>query len=556
MHVSSACQLPVASKLWRPRPGAFALTIVCKATFALRPGTSPLAAVQVNPFEADVAWEDGRGSLRAASDLAPFKRRVDVVVVGHAHAPRGEPVTSLVARVAVGETRKAVEVHGDRWWMPDGSFTKAAPFTRMPLRWERAAGGPGTWNPAGLPESVSPDAAGPRPAPNLTPVGAALRSAIGPIPPAGLGPIAPAWPERSAHLGRHAAVFRHDRWAEQPLPADIDAAYFNVAPADQQANQVRAGERIELEHLHPAHPHLTTALEEVTPLATVRRAGGAPQELQLRCDIVVIDTDAAICTLTWRAIVHLAHPSEEGAVIVTAGPQASDAIPVTARPRSLKRPALPFMPAEAGAPAGEAVDAPASLPAPSSVEAIERQTSRVQVFMEHAPVTVPVVQLVALRGALPFVESPRTPDREPAVSPEDVPVERYAAISAEIAEGRAPRLEVLRAHALDEGAWASVERRWRAALEEEGARRGGRLRAAYDSAYVAAVEGFRGPISLPEYARIAVGQERRRAGDALDALKIQRQALSCILRVWTKKVAADPELAAEAAKLLTRLRQG
>jgi hypothetical protein len=53
------------------------------------------------------------------------------------------------------------------------------------------------------------------------------------ILPAGLGPLAPASSERLAKLRRYAASFRHEAWPEQPLPEDIDAAYFNVAPPDQ-----------------------------------------------------------------------------------------------------------------------------------------------------------------------------------------------------------------------------------------------------------------------------------------------------------------------------------
>lgn len=51
-----------------------------------------------------------------ASDLAPFKRRADVLVVGHAFAPERRPVGSLVARVVVGEVDKAIAVFGDRAW--------------------------------------------------------------------------------------------------------------------------------------------------------------------------------------------------------------------------------------------------------------------------------------------------------------------------------------------------------------------------------------------------------------------------------------------------------
>ena len=213
MQVTSACPLRVASILWQPRPGAAALTVVCKATFTVQPGESPLAGTQDPVCTSDVPWEDGRGSLRAASDLVPFKRRVDVAVVGHAHAPRGTPATLLVARIAIAELDKSIEVHGDGWWTPDDQLTAAVPFSRMPLRWERAAGGPGTWNPVGLPPGAATDTQGLRPAPNLLPVGASLQMQSALIPRSGLGPLAPTWPERVAKLRHHAGSWRHEAWA-------------------------------------------------------------------------------------------------------------------------------------------------------------------------------------------------------------------------------------------------------------------------------------------------------------------------------------------------------
>src|SRR5687767_6106710 len=115
MQVVSVCPLRVESVVWRPKPGAFALTIVCKATFELEPGESRLASEQDEVSARDGYWnDDPRRSLHAVDDLVPFRPRADVILVGHAFAPRGEPVRSLVARLVVGEVDKSVEVHVDR----------------------------------------------------------------------------------------------------------------------------------------------------------------------------------------------------------------------------------------------------------------------------------------------------------------------------------------------------------------------------------------------------------------------------------------------------------
>jgi hypothetical protein len=46
MDVLSTTARPVASLVWQPRPGAWVLTVVSKATYLLRPGECPLAPVQ------------------------------------------------------------------------------------------------------------------------------------------------------------------------------------------------------------------------------------------------------------------------------------------------------------------------------------------------------------------------------------------------------------------------------------------------------------------------------------------------------------------------------
>src|SRR5438045_2232169 len=102
MDVVSLCPLRVAAVVWQPRPGAFALTVACKATYRLEPISSRLADEQDEVHEVDQHWDDDDArSVSIAGDLAPFKRRTDVVLVGSAFAPGGTPTRSLVARLQV-----------------------------------------------------------------------------------------------------------------------------------------------------------------------------------------------------------------------------------------------------------------------------------------------------------------------------------------------------------------------------------------------------------------------------------------------------------------------
>lgn len=316
MDVVSSCPLRVSSLLWQPRAGAFTLTVVCKATYDLVPHESPLAREQEDPNEADGYWNDDESrSLHAASDLAPFKRGADLLLIGHAFAPHGNPVSSLVATMVVGEIEKSVAVTGDRTLGLDGQISEAARFTKMPLRWERAAGGPDTWNPVGLRLDARADARGRVPVPNLTEVGAPLPSGSDVLRPAGFGPIAPAWPGRVAKLRRHAATWDHRRWNVRPLPEDVEAGYFNAAPADQQGITLRPNERIVLENLLPQHPRFVTNLVPVVPRAVVEGPGAQGREISLVCDTLVIDTDRGHCTVTWRGQIPLPRPDQPGRVV-------------------------------------------------------------------------------------------------------------------------------------------------------------------------------------------------------------------------------------------------
>ena len=347
MDVISQCRLSVAKRAWRSGQGGFALTVVCKATFELKPDLSPLAATQEPVTAADAYAHAGRGSLVLASDLAPFKQWPEVLVLGHAYAPDGQAAASLVARIVVGPVDKSVQVDGDRYFDEDGWISDPEPFTRMPLSWERAAGGHGTLNPAGvaLGADAQPDASGRVPAPNLLPPGLFLTSRRKAVPPVGLGPIAPRWPSRASFLHRHAAEWDPDHWSDWPLPADVDAAYFNAAPSDQQRQEPFAEESIYLENLHPRHPKLTTRLAAVTPAAIVEQ-GGPPQPLRLRCDTLVIDTDRGLAVLVWRAHLMLDRPDAPGRIVIT-GPGVPEARPsAPAAPRPSGPVAPPLVPAE------------------------------------------------------------------------------------------------------------------------------------------------------------------------------------------------------------------
>ncbi len=314
MDVVSTCPLPVSFLIWQ-RASTWVLTVVCRATFQLRPGEATLAAQQEAPNNADAHWDnDPPRSLRAVSDLVPLKPLADVLLVGLAYAPGGRPVRSLVARLAVGTIDKSISLHCDRSIEASGSMREGASFARMPIVYERAAGGPSTWNPVGVQHGARDHQGGVR-LPNLQARDLAVTSSNDIIAPLGFGPISPTWPTRLEKLGRHKADYATTAWRSGLLPDDVDPAYFNAAPHDQQLSRLREDERILLENLHPEHPRLVTTLPGIRPTAVLEARGGS-YPIAIHCDTLWIDTALCICTLTWRGQVPLSHPKEAGRVVV------------------------------------------------------------------------------------------------------------------------------------------------------------------------------------------------------------------------------------------------
>ncbi len=313
--------LRTGSLLWRKAGERIVLTVVAKVTFALAPGESALADAPEEVAERENHWDDDPArSLHSPGDLAPLKRRADVVLVGHAFAPPGKPARSVLARLAVGTVDKVVEVFGPRTLTRSGEVRDGARWTRMPLRYERAAGGSGTWNPVGVSPDGPTDTFGQRPLPNLQPPGLSVRGAGDLIPPAGFGPLAAAWPSRQERLGGRAGTWTEASLADSPLPDDLDPLFFQVAPADQQLEELHGDEHLALDHLHPQHPRLATRLPGLRPRAFVDVPGAMTLELPLAADTLWIDTDRAICTLTWRGQLPLPRRDQPGRVVVAVEP--------------------------------------------------------------------------------------------------------------------------------------------------------------------------------------------------------------------------------------------
>lgn len=752
MKIVSLCTFNVATVLWEARAAEWTLTVVVKATFALKHGLEATIAEEQEPVGDDRYWDDDpSASVHTPSDFVPFKPRADIVLVGHAYAPKGAPATVLDARLRVGEFSKAVRVIGDRGWVRAGGGWMpgpSMPFTRMPLRYERAS--IGTDNPVGIdPKALASTGApalpnldalsdgGPRALSydGISPRQTELR-AQSPC----FGPLASTWRARRGLVSDQAFLwalgFRGDRrLTTSAAPAGFDFGFFNAAPRDQQVDLLRVGATIVLENMSPEHAWFETRLPGVRPKVFLPDATtGRPREVALRADTLWIDTDRSLATVAWRGLTSVAGMVDDDStrmVVVaeskgqptrmavidrllregssrdsmtdeqedeanllnqrhdavkphrpstnmrfaqlgTAGEpgdepfdrtptervrhadQDQDPEPVWAneaeppteaiqsepeptRPAPSSREAtqefvVPTLPRGAplpflrptlvsakgwGLPGGGAESAPAPSDAPTDDRKSAEHTAEILApamrqaatpfeeapdsapgtvplygpestsdFAETAPMadTLPPDLLGEKMASLPDadgdpgsqeVDSMDTPTPPPFLRPSsagqapvtpaaadsasqtqsgDVTVEHYAQICAELAERPTERAAILVAHGFPDALWRDVDSRWRAAIAKEAEGGQSQVLTRYDTAYIAAQERFRDPIGVAEYAEILLGVERGEVGLVLGQLKLRLSDLMRLQRVWTKKLAADAQLASELAATLAAAR--
>ena len=295
LEIFAACPFAVSTLAWEPAPGRRSVCVCVKATFVLVAGGVATIATVQDPIGSE-SREVEPGTL---GELCPFKPRADILLIGGAHAPRATPVETLIARARVGSFRKSLNLTGDRTWVPSFDGLRASaptPFRRMPLRYERAVR---AGENAGGIDIIAQGAELNKPLPNI----AAIADQGGETP--GFGPLPLTWRARRSGAGDAALM-----WASRvavlagPPPSGFDFRLFNVAPAEQQVDEIPAGIDIALENLHPDHAWLETRL----PALRVKLFRQAPRsdrvtEMPVRCDTLTIDTDRGLCSVVWRGAV-------------------------------------------------------------------------------------------------------------------------------------------------------------------------------------------------------------------------------------------------------------
>ena len=326
------------------------LTLIVKGTFdVLADGRTRLAKAQL-PLCGDVyEGADGDPALvRYESDLVPFKPRADLLCVGRAHAPGGQPVTALAVRFGLMDQPKEIRVVGERRLRmlgPTPEIGPPEPFTAMALSYSRAFGGSDPadldgvcpTNPHGRGFARKAGAQHGRPMPNLEDPRRPLANLAEPALPAGFGPLGRTWQPRLGLAGTYDERWQNER-APEP-PEDFDYGYFNGAPPEQQiAGYLRGDETLWAENLHPELARLSIRLpgvrirgffEACDDLADDKVVDGL-RELRLRLDTAWLDMEALRLVLVWRVGLYATHIAEDGALLIGAERITDERKPVAA----------------------------------------------------------------------------------------------------------------------------------------------------------------------------------------------------------------------------------
>lgn len=599
-HLADVAPVPFALGVvpWK-QEGVLRITVVVKATFLAK--SSPMVpATAPQAYRISDAHYKNQPMARviSAADRVPRKDCVDVTVLGHAHASRGQSVGEMTVRVALqqGENRgfdKRLRVVGAR--MADDAAP--VPFVRMPIVYERALGGIGTpENPIGCGEEGSEDDDRPN-----------VLNLEHPSRPGGFGPIGAAWPIRKKRLGKTSV-----RDVESPLmvlPSDFDFSYFQSAPEDQQIRELAPDATLILEGFDPERESAEIKLPNVRALGAVYGLDAADPDIAapiaFRADTLHIDADHWTATVTFRGHVEIRDESRLDQVVVATGigMDGLDPIIPSMRPPADKikpaaevspiatenvggtlmlpnealapLPATPFAPATPGSVVNRKKRSSETLVLPLSswskgpnrhlstaTLALSPEAAAMLPIPSHSPAQAapmvtpgpllisPPPMMPVLPKSEPDVQPPDMasalpkPEAKPLKPEEIVTIEKFGFVSALLEERGAKREQILKDQNIDLGVWRKAERFWRTELKREMADGIQTKLQRFEEGFVQGWESNHpGKFEVDHYARLTIAEKEARIVRELKQQGIDPSFGMRLRRVWRRRLSQDAALA-------------
>jgi hypothetical protein len=299
-----------------------------------------------------------------------------------------------------------------------------------------------------------------------------------------------------------------------PLPEEhplgFDFIVYNTAPASQRLEVLPPEARLVLSGLSERAETLELKLPNVAPVLWVDTMEDRGIPIELGCDTVWIDTDRELLVMVHRGIMEVPSLEFDGVAQLTVA-LAEDGV----------------------SPAFEDVQ-----------RDLERGVFEAAVELRDFDADEPPSPEEAIFAKYELWERPI----EPSIS-----LEKYAFISAALAEGREPRGETLKAHGFDEDSFLLEERGWLMTMSEAAMKGDPEPATRYSDLFIKAQDDLTGPNegkeTLDEYVGLKV--ELEDADDLSKALAERQMTLAQWLRMdrrWTRRALADQALEAEIDK--------
>lgn len=292
------------------------LVIVVKATYAIpEPGQeSQLMPEQVALVGPDrFSGDPGTTAPLFETDYAHRKPDCDVLLVGNAHAPRGESTQQVEVSLQVGPMIKQFRVIGQRVWFKSGmgiAVSSAQPFTVMPISYDVAFGGTDRTreeegrvdtflaNPVGRGYWRDHSRIDAQPLPNTEQSNRVVDDPTGNFVPMAFSPLGRNWLPRVRYAGTY-----DEHWVENEAPfwpQDFDPRYFQAAAADQIIPYPAGGEEVVMRNLTPDGHRAFRLPTRAVPVTFIPYKG-RDVTLEANIDTIVLEPEAGRFTMTWRA---------------------------------------------------------------------------------------------------------------------------------------------------------------------------------------------------------------------------------------------------------------
>lgn len=294
--------------------------VVMKGTFQIRDNQHQLQLAEKQlPIVRSSKYygESGKTSLRYEADVSMFKHATDIVLNGHAYAPRDKPAVYVDVSIQVNDRIHSRRVFGNRYWAKRANgwhITPAEKFQRLPLIYENAYGGfdhrpdpegeqtINEYNPVGKGHlshrKQQPDEG--LVLPNIEDPDKLIQHWQDRPKPVGFGFISSHWQPRVGFAGTYDAHWEKNRCPL--LPVDFDDRYYNSAHPDFMTQTLPAGgEMISIKNATESG-ELAFKLPRLNSVVTVKMNGKNKSFIPM-LDTVLIESDPRIVQLTWRATV-------------------------------------------------------------------------------------------------------------------------------------------------------------------------------------------------------------------------------------------------------------